>query len=423
MQRHPLTRAARLLPVLLLAAPATLRAHEAGARSGAALDPGVLLALVITGMAYAWGVRSLWRAAGRDRGIRVGQAVSFAAGWMLLALALLPPLDPMADRLFAAHMMQHLVLMTLAPPLLLLGKPVLAVTWLLPRVTRRASRWVERWPAPVRRIRLLLLAPLAVLVLHNAAIWIWHLPALYDAALTSDPVHALEHLSFFGTALLLWWVALAPGAGRRTRLATGLLLVFGTALSTGILGAVLTFAPRVWYPAQGQGAQVWHLSPLEDQQLAGLIMWVPGGLLYVVAAAGLFIAWLEHPDNRGRRVPAALVTLLGLVVLLAGCAGDRGTPNPVPGGDPERGATALATLGCAGCHTINGIRGADANVGPPLTRMGRRTMIAGRVPNTVENMIQWIRSPQSIEPGTAMPDLGVTDQTARDIAAYLYTLR
>jgi len=123
--------------------------------------------------------------------------------------------------------------------------------------------------------------------------------------------------------------------------------------------------------------------------------------------------------GRGLRVKALLVAILA-----SGSAGCRRSATiAVPGGDPGRGEQELAGFGCGSCHTIDGVTGAHGKVGPPLTGIGERSMIAGEAPNTPENLIRWIENPQSIEPNTAMPNLGVGDQAARDMAAYLYTLR
>jgi cytochrome c1 len=119
---------------------------------------------------------------------------------------------------------------------------------------------------------------------------------------------------------------------------------------------------------------------------------------------------------------AAMCAALGAVVATA-CSGRDAAYRTVDGGNADRGARALTAYGCSACHTIPGIAGADGMVGPPLTSFARRTYVAGEVTNTEENLIRWIQQPQAIEPGTAMPNLGVTDQDARDMAAYLYTLR
>lgn len=130
----------------------------------------------------------------------------------------------------------------------------------------------------------------------------------------------------------------------------------------------------------------------------------------------------------GFRAPglgAAALAVAAVTVLAAGCEGGRpDAPGPVvPGGDPERGLSHMADYGCGSCHTIPGLRGANATVGPPLTEFGLRSYIAGALPNSPDNLIVWIMHPHRIEPGTAMPHLGVSEAEARDIAAYLYTLR
>jgi cytochrome c2 len=109
--------------------------------------------------------------------------------------------------------------------------------------------------------------------------------------------------------------------------------------------------------------------------------------------------------------------------ILAACSNVRREAAQLTGGDPDRGVGVIGRYGCGACHTIPGIRGANAAIGPPLTRVGSRTYLAGQVLNTPGNMVRWIQHPRDIEHGTAMPDLGVTENDARDIAAYLYTLR
>lgn len=110
-------------------------------------------------------------------------------------------------------------------------------------------------------------------------------------------------------------------------------------------------------------------------------------------------------------------------MLLGGCSSPDESARRMTGGDPERGKVALRKYGCQACHSLPGVPGADGMVGPPLDRIGSRTYLAGRLPNTPENMMRWIRDPQGISPGTAMPQMGVTEQDGRDIAAYLYTLK
>lgn len=117
------------------------------------------------------------------------------------------------------------------------------------------------------------------------------------------------------------------------------------------------------------------------------------------------------------------VAMLAGVAMLVACGVTEGKEVRVPGGEPDRGAKLIVSFGCGSCHTIPGIEGADAVVGPPLTDMGLREYIAGELPNTPENMIRWLMDPQALEPGTAMPNVGLSQEEARDVAAYLYTLR
>lgn len=259
-------------------------------------EPGVLMPLAGTAVLYAFGLGRLWRRAGIGQGIRRWEAGCFAAGWLALFAALVSPLHALGEILFSAHMAQHEVLILIAAPLLVLGRPLAPLLWSLPREEREtAGRWVQ---APlVARSWCFLTAPLAVWAIHGVTLWIWHLPALYQAALRDELLHALQHLSFFGSAALFWW-ALIHGRFGRLGYGASVLWVFTTSLHSGVLGALLTFAPRLWYPIYQARASEWGLSALEDQQLAGLIMWVPAGALFIVLGLGLFAAWLGEAERR-----------------------------------------------------------------------------------------------------------------------------
>jgi putative membrane protein len=264
-------------------------------------DPFLVVALAVGAGGYVRGLRTLWRRAGVGRGVTRARATAFAAGVLALALALLSPLDALATALFSAHMLQHLLLMLVAAPLLVLGLPGYTLLWAVPLRARRAlARAWNRAPW-LRAAAHALGAPLAAVTLHAVAVWGWHLPSLYVAALESDAVHALEHASFLGTALLFWWrVRASAGSG------VALLCVFVTAMHSGMLGLLISLAPTAWYPVQGVGAPGWGLTTLEDQQLAGLIMWVPGNLVYLGATLALLVAWLRAAERRTRQpgVPA-----------------------------------------------------------------------------------------------------------------------
>jgi putative membrane protein len=295
---------------------AVLAAAAAGAASAHALDaveanglpwpfePWVLACLALSAGAYAFGLARLWGHAGRGRGVRPARAAAFAAGWLVLAMAMASPLDPLGNRLFVAHMVQHELLMIVAAPLLVLGRPLAVWAWALPFEGRRAvGRFFHRpaWRLPWQ---LLTGAPMAWL-LHAIALWLWHLPALFEAALVDNGVHVLQHLSFLFTALLFWWSVL--GATTRQARGIALLSLFTTMVHTGALGALLTLSPGAWYPSYAATAPAFGLTAIEDQQLGGLVMWVPAGLVYVICGLVLAVGWIggDRPrPARGEAPPA-----------------------------------------------------------------------------------------------------------------------
>lgn len=264
-------------------------------------DPWILAGLAAAAALYGRGLRRLWGRAGPGRGVPRLRAACYLAGLTSIFVALVSPVDAVSEELFWVHMIQHVLLMVVAPPLLVLGRPALAVLWALPREARRwtADRW-RGWPA-LRSAWRVLTHPLVVLVLHVAALWAWHLPPLYEAALADDAVHHLQHASFFFTALLFWWVVVHVGRGRLPGYGAAIAYVFATLLQGGLLGALLTLAPRPWYESQSAGASAWGMDALADQQLAGTLMWVPTGIVYAAAALLLFAAWLREAERRTAR--------------------------------------------------------------------------------------------------------------------------
>lgn len=265
-------------------------------------EPTALAPLAVFAAVYAWGVRRLWRQAGTGRVIGRGRAAAFAAGCLSLIVALASPLDAFADELFSVHMVQHEVLMLLAAPLVVLGRPLVATLWALPRGAReRAGGWGRQpWIAGAWRA---VSSPLAAFALYAMALWLWHLPALYQAAVANDGVHALQHASFFLTSALFWW-ALAEGRYGRLGYGAGVFYVFATAVHSGILGALLTLAPRLVYPIYGPRAARWGVPPLADQQIGGLLMWIPAGVVLLLFGLALFAAWIGESERRVRRLEA-----------------------------------------------------------------------------------------------------------------------
>jgi cytochrome c2 len=315
--------------------------------------------------------------------------------------------------------------MIVAAPLLVFSSPLLAFLWTLGPQARRTAMRALRRPALVT-IWSALTAPAVVWLLHAAALWAWHVPALYDAAIHSEALHALEHACFFVSAGLFWW-GITRGRYGRLGYGSAVLYVFATAMHSGLLGAALTLSPRAWYPAHAATTGAWGLSPLEDQQLAGLIMWIPAGVVFVAMGLVFFGLWLRESERRtvnARRVSFVALVSLASAVSLSGCQRSAARDAAaLTGGDPDRGRAIVAKYGCDTCHTIPGVRTAKARVGPPLDGVATRVYIAGHVPNTPGNMQDFIRYPHRHDPLTVMPEAGVTEQDARDLAAYLYTLR
>lgn len=302
---------------------APVLAHGGGDSVGEAWrwtwEPVTTAALALSVLGYGVGVARVWRQAGRGRGVRGWEVASFAAGWLALVAVLLSPLHALGRVLFALHMTQHEILMMVAAPLLVLGRPLTAWTWSLPLRWRRGFGARAR-PPLFRRTWRIVGSALFAWVLHAVALWAWHIPALFEATLDSELIHALQHLSLLASALLFWWAMVAAGPGA---LGTGaaVLYVFTTSLHTGLLGALLTFAPSLWYQRYWRPGTVWGLTPLEDQQLGGLVMWIPAGLLYTVAGVALMAAWLREPTARPAARGAVGLLLCSALALTPSSAG------------------------------------------------------------------------------------------------------
>jgi putative membrane protein len=202
--------------------------------------------LALGTVAYAVGVRRIWRRAGVGRAIGLSRVLAFCGAMLVLLVAVLSPLHHLAEERLWAHMVQHELLMVIAAPLLVAARPLVALRLALPK-------WLSD--------------PLVAWIAHAAAIWLWHVPGIFEAAAHHQGLHFAQHASFLVTALMFWWTVFArPGAGVAS--------LFTTMLHTGALGALMALSNRSWYAGYA----------LEDQQLAGLVMWVPAGAAYPLAA-------------------------------------------------------------------------------------------------------------------------------------------
>lgn len=286
------TRQPLLLVMLALARLTPAVAHGAEDAGGWTFDAWIVVPLAISLWLYFHGMQRLWRRsrAGHVRHFR--NALAYGAGWLTLGLALLSPFHGWGERLFTYHMVEHEIIMAVAAPLLVVARPVGVMLWSLPRRLRlglaRATQnaWLQYgWTWLTR--------PTHATIIHGAAIWLWHWPALFDAAVTGISLHRWQHTSFFVTALLFWYALLrTSGSGE------AVWHLFFTMVHTSVLGALIAVAPRVMYTTQTAHSFTWGLTPLEDQQLAGLFMWVPAGTVYAGAALLFAVRWIRGSPKR-----------------------------------------------------------------------------------------------------------------------------
>jgi putative membrane protein len=272
-----------------------LSAHEVSTAKEAARwswEPGIIIPLAALLLIYCIGLSRMAK-----RGLKNGEtrsALAFALGWLALLIALDSPIHGMGSQLFWVHMMQHEILMLVAAPLLVLGKPMVALLWAVPLSWRSSlGRFTQQ--RTFHAMWAFVTAPLVAWLAHAIALWGWHVPALFELTLRSEFAHALQHLSFLGTALLFWWTLIQ---GHRVNYGGAFIYVFTTAAHSSVLGALLTFSRTPWYPSYLATAPHWGLTPLEDQQLGGLIMWVPAGVILFLISLGLLFAWLRESDRR-----------------------------------------------------------------------------------------------------------------------------
>jgi putative membrane protein len=260
-------------------------------------EPEVVIPLLLAFGLYVRGVHELWQTAGTGHGIRTWEVGAFMAGVGSLVIALISPLHAMGSVLFSAHMVQHEVMMLVSAPLLVLGRPGIAMIWGLP------GRWRARAAVAVRRPEVRgiwrgLTMPVIAWLLHATALWMWHHPGFFQATLESDAIHGLQHASFLGTALVFAWTIIHPRAAH-IGIGGAIIYLFTTAVHSGVLGALLTFAHKPWYEGYLATTTAWGLSPLEDQQLGGLIMWVPASAVYLFAALLLLARWISDSEKPG----------------------------------------------------------------------------------------------------------------------------
>jgi putative membrane protein len=257
------------------------------ANTSLAFAPGpIIICLALTGL---YVVR--WRRVRAEggRGVSVWRLASWLSGVLAIAVALISPVDNLAEQVFAMHMVQHVLLLDIAPILLILG------------LTKVLLRPVARTVLDIERALGFIAHPVFAVVAYVAIMWIWHIPALYDLALRHSGIHVLEHTFFLSAGVLYWWHLLSPVRGRHLRGMGPVVYMLTTKLFVGLLGIFLTFAPDALYAFYEKGGRVWGLSPTSDQALAGAIMAAEQTVIMGIALTYLFVRMLDESERDEER--------------------------------------------------------------------------------------------------------------------------
>ncbi len=280
-----------------------------GSSSGASIwvwnwQPTILIGLALLTAAYLLVSGTLRRQQGRK--IPWPRQLAFHLGTLVTFFALVSPIDHISDEfLLGAHMVQHLLLLMVAPPLWLLGFPT---DWF---TGSTLISWLGRLWRGVTR-------PLAAFLIFNGVLWIWHIPALYDAALFDETIHIFEHLTFLAAAVVGWWPVLGflPGIAPRSSYPVQIFYLFAMMMSSTALGAFISLARTPIYPyyvnapavlndlalpLRTSGPRLWGVSGMQDQQIAGRVMWMPGNMIYFITLMAVVALWLRDQERQASR--------------------------------------------------------------------------------------------------------------------------
>ena len=262
-------------------------------------QPSILIGTALVIGLYIYAVEPLRKKYHLAEEVKLSQAISFLLGVAIIFFALFSPIDYIGDHyLFSVHMVQHLLLSLVGPALMVIGTP----GWLIKPLLRNRL---------ILKTAKILTSPYVAFMLLNADLFIWHAPSLYDLTLANESVHLLEHLTYIVFGVIFWWPVFSPLEEGLPRLSFGgrILYIFLAGMPMTLLGAGLTFTPPL-YALYINAPRLWGLSAATDQQLGGLIMWIPSNLMYIVLMSGLFIRWMQRQDEKQRAEEARQDELL-----------------------------------------------------------------------------------------------------------------
>jgi len=286
----------RLLLWLLLFSATPALAHGGhGHELGWTLDPLLTVPLGLSLLIYLTG----WSRLSKRASTPIRPAL-FLAGWLVLALSLTSPLHEAGERSFTMHMIEHELIMLVATLLLAVSGAGGVLAWGLPRPFRQAL--AGSWKSPLQSLWRRLTEPVAATIVQGAVMWVWHATLLFDRALDSFGWHVAQHACFFSSSLLFWWAMIHPRRGSGYGVSAACL--FATSLIGGALGALMSLSSSPWYADYAaMGMTGIGLDPVNDQRLAGLIMWIPGGAFHGIAAIIVVYKWLRSSEAGHAALP------------------------------------------------------------------------------------------------------------------------
>lgn len=264
------------------------------------LHPLIVGTLAFASWRYMDMTWHLWARTRTGNGVRRSQVYAFWVSVIALFIALVSPLDALSEMLFSVHMIQHLVLILISPALFAYALPPQVMLWMIPTRWRRKLIRISHTNRLLQHSSQILNSPLIVGMMFAMTLWGWHIPSLYTAALVNPTLHIVEHASFVIVAYL-FWLQILNQHQMVTTIGTRILLLFVTTLQITLLALMIMLSSTIWYPIyMSENLSRWGITALQDQQIGGLLMWLPGGLLFISMMLYLLHSWFQSMNQQYR---------------------------------------------------------------------------------------------------------------------------